>query len=425
MKGNPGSFRLAGMRVCSRAFQKITGISAGTLQNVRDQISKGVVNLYRNDTLAWMSIRNQAKAHRYLDARCWIETYAEVHGEKSPMRLQIFLPAGRKFFYHSQYEFERCQELCRRSGDDWWGEDEFCITTTLENASHGASSQATMLTRQLHRTALKEGKLPSCLYIGADNTPKETKNGTVISWAIWLLSCLRETNLTAIEFQYPLVGHTHGSLDRFFSRLITCLKGRTYYTMTEMAEISCASLKAFNMNWSHHGSTYDFSQLRRVYGIEVHRYRNVHCLRLYVDSTGLWAMWKQYVSDESWSRPRLLVEIQKLPILATARPPLVEHQFEETEKAKYFNFLNKLEPGQCLMLRIRMSLTVLSDDLLILVIAVVYIGFPKTLSKETTLAASGRYPQEQLRTLRSYLEGLDPGPTLEAWLILVMYDWLN
>ena len=52
-------------------------------------------------------MRNQSKAHRYLDARSWIESYAETHGEKSPMSLQVFLPAGRKFFYHSQYEFER------------------------------------------------------------------------------------------------------------------------------------------------------------------------------------------------------------------------------------------------------------------------------------------------------------------------------
>ena len=84
-----------------------------------------------------------------------------------------------------------------------WGEDEFCLTTTLENASHGTDSQATMLTRQIHRTAAKEGRLPNCLYIGADNTPKETKNTTVICWAIFLLASLRDTALSAIEFPVP------------------------------------------------------------------------------------------------------------------------------------------------------------------------------------------------------------------------------
>ena len=77
------------------------------------------------------------------------------------------------------------------------------MTTTLENASHGTDSQATMLTRQIHRTAAKEGRLPNCLYIGADNTPKETKNTTVICWAIFLLASLRDTALSAIEFPVP------------------------------------------------------------------------------------------------------------------------------------------------------------------------------------------------------------------------------
>ena len=54
-----------------------------------------------------MAIKNQSKAQRYLDSRNWTEAYAETHGEKSPMSLRVYLPAGRKFFYHSQYEFER------------------------------------------------------------------------------------------------------------------------------------------------------------------------------------------------------------------------------------------------------------------------------------------------------------------------------
>ena len=107
MRDTPGSFRLAGMRVCSRAFQKITGISAGQLQIVRNKINQGVQSIWRSDSMLWMSIRNQPKSHRYLDARAWLEVYAETHGEQSPMRLQVFLPAGRKFFYHAQYEFER------------------------------------------------------------------------------------------------------------------------------------------------------------------------------------------------------------------------------------------------------------------------------------------------------------------------------
>lgn len=201
-----------------------------------------------------------------------------------------------------------------------------------------------MLTRQLHRTALKEGKLPHCLYVGADNTPKETKNSTCMCWAIWLLASLHDTtDLQAVEFQYPLVGHTHNSLDRFFSRLITSLRGRTYFTMDEMAAVSTKALKGFEMNWSHHGSSYDFAELRRLYGIELHRYRNIHSLRLYVDNQGMWVKWRQYVSDETWSKPRLLVDYDRIAILAMAKPALVKHEFDEKTKAKHLNFLDKLE----------------------------------------------------------------------------------
>lgn len=35
-------------------------------------------------------------------------------------------------------------------------------------------------------------------------------------------------------------------------------------------------------------------------------------------------------------------------------------------------------------------------------------------SQESSLAASGQFPRQQLSELRSYVEGLDAGPTLEA-----------
>ena len=70
---NPGVFRFAGVTVCSRAFIKLTKISAGTLQNARNKIGQGVVQVWRADALSWMTMRNQSKAHRYLDARSWIE----------------------------------------------------------------------------------------------------------------------------------------------------------------------------------------------------------------------------------------------------------------------------------------------------------------------------------------------------------------
>lgn len=200
-----------------------------------------------------------------------------------------------------------------------------------------------MLTRQLHRTSLKEGRLPNCLFIGADNTPKEAKNGTLINWGIWLLCVLRSTNLKEIEFQYPLVGHTHGSLDRFFSRLIVALRGRTYFTLADLEAVSKENLKSFAINWSHHGSSYDWVYIRKLLALEFHRYRNVHAFRISLDAAGIWVKWKQFVSDDSWSTPLRVIESDKLPVLERSRPPLTPHGFGEKEQSMHMSFLDKLD----------------------------------------------------------------------------------
>ena len=46
----------------------------------------------------------------FLDARQWLEQYADTHGEHSPMDCLTFLPAGRKQFYHAQYLSARAQQ---------------------------------------------------------------------------------------------------------------------------------------------------------------------------------------------------------------------------------------------------------------------------------------------------------------------------
>ena len=39
---------------------------------------------------------------------------------------------------------------------------------------------------------------------------------------------------------------------------MNALKGRAYYTCADMGAISHKCLKAFTVNWSHHGSSYDW-----------------------------------------------------------------------------------------------------------------------------------------------------------------------
>ena len=57
------------------------------------------------------------------------------------------------------------------------------ITTVFEDCLHGAEMQSSTVMLLLWQTAMKEGHLPEEWVIGADNTPKETKN----KYFIWLV----------------------------------------------------------------------------------------------------------------------------------------------------------------------------------------------------------------------------------------------
>ena len=45
------------------------------------------------------------------------------------------------------------------------------------------------------------------------------------------------------------------------------------------------------------------------------------------------------MSDETWSRPTLLLRKEQMDIIARARPPLLEHKFNETQRPKTFALL--------------------------------------------------------------------------------------
>jgi len=72
--------------------------------------------------------------------------------------------------------------------------------------------QCTNILENLHTAALQEGHLPEIFHIAADNTPKETKNSTVMAFIIWLLSVLMHTCLFECHVHFLMVGHTHNEV---------------------------------------------------------------------------------------------------------------------------------------------------------------------------------------------------------------------
>ena len=121
-----GKFLFMGVLVCQRAFQILTGVPAGTIQQAREAMrANAVTALTRKELGMWASIRNAAMAPRYLDARAWIEVHAERYAEANPMTGQMVLPFGRKSDYYHMYCWERSQEVLHHLDGKWAAQNTF------------------------------------------------------------------------------------------------------------------------------------------------------------------------------------------------------------------------------------------------------------------------------------------------------------
>ena len=223
------------------------------------------------------------------------------------------------------------------------GRDTTVLTTLYEDSKHGGNMQASLLFLNFHQKVLNTGVVPESLVISADNTPKETKNAIVYTWMIWMLCVFRSTRMWRIRTCYKLVGHTHSHVDRLFSRVRSALMGKSYISEGDMEYVIVNTLKSYNLEWNHLHASLDFGALKTLLGFEIHSLRNIHDLEVYRTAGGIFVRWKQYLSDELWSRPRLVVPAENMGTVAQARPPHIRHSFSDEQKAKFKDFFTKLE----------------------------------------------------------------------------------
>lgn len=109
--GNTGMMTFLGVRVCQKAFTMLAGIGASALSSAKGRASTGRVSVWTSrESLQGMMIKPTSKDPKYLDAREWLEVYADRHAEQSPMTGAFCLPSGRKTLYWAQYVYEREQE---------------------------------------------------------------------------------------------------------------------------------------------------------------------------------------------------------------------------------------------------------------------------------------------------------------------------
>lgn len=208
---------------------------------------------------------------------------------------------------------------------------EFIVRTVWENCQHGSDMQASATLMNLHLSCLRERHVPQELYIGADNTPKETKNQYYINFLAWLLCAARETPLWSIHVVFLLVGHTHGSLDRFFSHVSRVLMGKSYFTLEDMWGIVTSQLK-FDIKPAHLYCSYDWKSLGSECDLPaIGGLRHCHVLNVY-RSGGINLRWKQFMTDDAWSKSVVLVPAHNVHRVADWRPRPHNMIFEDASK---------------------------------------------------------------------------------------------
>jgi hypothetical protein len=215
--------------------------------------------------------------------------------------------------------------------------------TMFDDCVHGANMQATTILLNLWETATKEQRIPETFHIGADNTPKETKNSTVLCFAIYLLTTLEDTPLWRVSFHYLMVGHTHDALDRFFSRLCASLKGRNYYTIQQMFDIVHASMTKHEVAWSHLPFTWDWVEIRKHVGVEAKRLRNSHDYEVFRTHEGIFIRWKQWLTCETYSKPVHLLTTEQMRNIGRLRPTVIANSFSDSDIGLISPWLDKLQ----------------------------------------------------------------------------------
>ena len=82
--------------------------------------------------------------------------------------------------------------------------------TMFEDIEHGSEMQMSTFLLNFHEAVMLEKRIPEELYLGADNTTKETKNKYGCWWCMWLMCIMLFYDLPmhSICLCFLLVGHT-------------------------------------------------------------------------------------------------------------------------------------------------------------------------------------------------------------------------
>ena len=232
-------------------------------------------------------------------------------------------------------------------GSMWFGTRQVRnhVRTVFNDCGHGAEMQCSVILQNLHEVAINEGHLPEELNIGADNTPKETKNQYTFWFLMFLLCALDDTPLRSICVVFLLVGHTHNKLDRLFSRISVALRGKDYFTVEGLLRQVRETLLSADLRSSHVGQVWGWKALceGEMPGkkLVMHNLKMAHAFRFSRDN-GIYMQWKHWATDEAWSTPVRMLSVEEAACLKQWRPAQKRMEFPEAG-APILNWLARLE----------------------------------------------------------------------------------
>ena len=232
--------------------------------------------------------------------------------------------------------------VCGVVGSEWSGpfRSQMLLRSVFQDMTGGSETQCSIVLTNLLHIATKEGRLPTEVIMNPDNTPKESKNKIMLWFQIWLLCVLRDTCFYSFSSVFLIVGHTHNSLDRFFSRLSVSLRGHNYDTVDEMWDIIKTALRSFDIDTMHTKQTWAFKELGESLPA-IRRLHYVHAVNVFRTRQGIFIKWKQYVTDDQWSEPQCVVHARKMATIAGLRPASVAKHFAERDMM--LSWLDKYE----------------------------------------------------------------------------------
>ena len=112
-------------------------------------------------------------------------------------------------------------------------------------------------------------------------------------------------------------------------------------TWDDLVRILSTSLSQYNMTFEHLYGMWDWTSFKEAFDMpDIHGLGRCHKISIF-RNRGIYMRWKQYLTDEAWSKSILLMPPSKMQDVASWRPAPIQPSFEHA--SQYNAWIDKLE----------------------------------------------------------------------------------